>query len=404
MLSTTPPREIMTTHPHQVNPYTWLQFFDPAAALQSVVDHAETLGSSRRARHTIRVYLSSLADFFAFAGCTVIRREMRQDIILAGDASEMDHYTFHFHRMQMPGKQLVQEYCAARRRDGLSATSLKRYLSAIRHFIRALDEQPVSPSTGADLLLIMEMQRQFRQAANMKNPASEFTTNRPALENHGQRLELNEVNLLFESFTPVLDTLAGKRDLALLYSGITTGLRAAELERITLNSIRQGPDCYEVRVLGKRGNIDPVGMDSTAYRLITEFVAAWNARLDDGDPRRITGDTPIWQPLMKNDEIPAIGYHSYQPEKGIRARALSHIVVRRTEEAFGKDKSISAHDMRRTCAYLMRAHGFSWEQIQAQLRHKSIATTQKYVGKVKNLAQSLPSTRIEFFVPLALAA
>ena len=362
----------------------WLDYFDPAAALAEVINHIETLPGSRHERHTMRAYLGSLADYCRHLGAVVIHRTG-------------EDYRFWFENMTMPTRSITGDYMASLKRRGLSTSTIVRYMAAVRLFLKALEEQSVTPGSGGDFLFIMEAQRQFRLAYNLKNPPADRTSNRPALEQHGTRLQLAQVNQLFASFQDEISLLHGKRDLALLYLGITSGLRAAEIARMTLDTIQQGDNCYEVRVRGKRSNHDPVGIDSDAYALIMDYVDAWNARLDPGDPRRIENDSPLFQPVLKGGHIPAGGINDYDPLKGISARSILKIVERRTYQALGK--GITAHDMRRTCAYLMRSHGYEWDQIRAQLRHRSIGTTEKYVGKSQNLAQGLLSNRVHFTLP-----
>lgn len=386
MLAITPqPQMITQVQPqHQIDPFAWLNYFDPDAALASVVNHIETLPGSRNERHTMRAYLSSIADYARYMGAHVHRY------------SEED-YEFQFSYMRMPTKDETSSYIAACKRNGLTSSTITRYMAAVRHFIRALEEQPVYPQSGGDFVFILEAQRQFRLAAGTKNPAPDRTSNRPALEQHGTRLSLLQVNSLFESFQSEIHTLTGKRDLALLYLGITSGLRAAEIARITLHSITPGKDCYEVKVRGKRSNHDPIGIDSTAYDLITAYTTAWNDRLADDDPRRITPDTPVFQPLLKGDHIPPMGLRNFDPSHGLSARAILKLVARRTGDALGS--SITAHDMRRTCAHLMRSHGYEWDQIRSQLRHRSIGTTEKYVGQEQDLSRALLSKRVTFTIP-----
>ncbi len=144
-----------------------------------------------------------------------------------------------------------------------------------------------------------------------------------------------------------------------------------------------------------------MGIDSTAYTLIVGMVEAWNERLDPDDARRIAGDMPIFQPLLRGDHIPALGLRGYNPAKGMTPRAILQIVERQTAAALGS--AITAHDMRRTCAHLMRSHGYEWDQIRAQLRHRSIGTTEKYVGQEQDLSRALLSKRVTFIVPEAPA-
>lgn len=364
--------------------FRWLLYFNPEEALQSVINHIETLPGSRHERHTMRAYLGSLADYCGHLGARVAH--------YGGE-----NYQFWFDQMGMPNRATTGDYIATLKKRGLSSPTITRYMAAVRLFLRALEEQSVNLSSGGDFLFVMEAQRQFRLAIAVKNPPPDRSSNRPALEQYGQRLQLAQVNQLFTSFQAEISTLQGKRDLAILYLGITSGLRAAEIARITVDSIQPGKDCYEIRVRGKRSNHDPIGVDSDSHALIMDYVTAWNNTLDESDPRRIAGDNPIFQPLLKGGHIPPLGHNSYDPLAGLSARSILRIVERRTQAALGK--AITAHDMRRTCAYLMRSHGYEWDQIRAQLRHKSIGTTERYVGQEQDLSRALLSKRVTFLLP-----
>lgn len=390
---TTPQTQIISSPSRESHddPFLWLNYFDPYAALDTMTNHIETLPGSGHERHTMRAYLSSLADFCQFCGAHVAHYSA-------------ESYDINFAQMEMPTKSIMQNYIAHCKRRGLSSNTVSRYMAAIKHFLRALEEQFVTLNKD-NFLFVPEARRQFGMAAKVKAPPSDRTSNRPALEQFGTRLTLKQVNQLFESFQPEIHTITGKRDLALLYLGITSGLRAAELARLTMDSITPGKDCYEIRVRGKRSNFDPVGIDSTAYALIQSYVAAFNAAVfssprPEGEGqgvRAISGTVPIFQPILRGDHIPAPGLRGYDPASGISARAILKIVERRAEAALGI--KFAAHDMRRSCAKLMRDEGYEWELIQTQLRHKSIATTQIYVGKSQNLAMGLLSNRIHFNVP-----
>ena len=368
----------------------WLAYFDPFAALESVINHVETLPGSRHERHTMRAYLASLADYCQHHGA-----------IISHHGAES--YDFRFDRMTQPTKSTTQDYIASAKRRGLTSATITRYMASIRHFLRALEEQSVIPRSGDDFVYIMEAQRQFRLAGSVKNPAPDKTSNRPALENHGKRLNLHQVNKLFSSFEhgsvdlPDIRTITGKRDLALLYLGITSGLRAAELSRLTLANIHATDNCFEIKVRGKRSNHDPIGIDDTAHKLIMDYVQSYNAALPAADPRSIAEDTVLFQPLLRGDHPVTIGLRGKSSTSGLSARAILKIVSRRSIHALGFE--ITAHDMRRTCAYLMRSHGYEWDQIRAQLRHRSIGTTEKYVGKAQDLSASLLSKRVHFDLP-----
>lgn len=379
-----PSTQIIEQNQHPVDDYAWLAYYDPQAALKTVIDYVDSLTGSQFERHTMRAYMSSLADFCGHLGAHTIHHGA-------------EDYTFIFDRMRMPGRAAVTEYIASLRRRGLGAKTVTRYMAAVRHFIRALEEQPVYPQSGSDFVYIMEMQRQFRLSAGVKNPKSDKSSSRPAVEQTGTRLTISQVNQLFDSFSDKLHRLDAQRDLALLYLGISSGLRAAELARVTPASITQGDTCYEIRVRGKRNNIDPVGIDATAYQLITAYITTWNHQLDHDDPRRITQYTPIFRPVMHNGGIPPLTWRKGDPAAGMARGAILYAVNKRTLAALGF--AITAHDMRRSCATLMRKNGYEWDQIRDMLRHWSISTTEGYVGRERDLSKGLLSNRVDFVVP-----
>lgn len=370
----------------------WQNFFSPENALLSVIDYVETKGSSQHERHTMLAYLSSLADYCRFLGASVTHHE-RED------------YTWDFSTMAMPTKANTQEYIANCKRKGLSSKTIVRYMASIRHFLRALYEQdPTTPQSGQDFLYVLQAQKQFQIAASVKNPSPDKKTSRPALETHGSRLELDEIDLLFSSWRPSFNslpnitTLAGKRDIALVYLGLISGLRASELGRLKLENIQKVDDTnYAITVRGKGNKFDPVGIDAEAYALVQQFVEFWNGFLPEDDSRRITATTPIFQPVLRGDNIS----ENLNVSKGINPRNLSEIVTKRIAAALPKYsvKKFTAHDMRRTCAYIMRELGYEWDMIRQKLRHESIATTERYVGKKLNLEGSNWTKKRRFNLP-----
>ena len=285
----------------------WLRFFDPHAALGQVVAHVETLPGSRYERHTMRAYLGSLADYCRWLGADVAH----------GDGED---YRFDFSTMTLPTKENTAAYIGHCKALGLTSSTVTRYMAAVRHFLRALDEQPVNMSSGADFLYVSQCQRQFRLAAGVKNPPTDRTSNRPALEQHGIRLSMAQVNVLLSSFQDELDTLTGRRDLALLYLGISTGLRAAEIARLTLGNIQRGDKCFEIRVRGKRNNFDPVPMDDDAFLFVQKWLSAWTAA--SGQPLSDDTQSPVSTLI-----VPSAGHDGAAPAPTgtpfVRARSHS---------------------------------------------------------------------------------
>ncbi len=382
-LSSTPAIEIIVEDRPRVD-IRWLEFFDPAAAWRGVLDYVEALPSSRHERHTMRAYTLSLAAFLRYAGAGVIH--------YGGE-----HFQIDFCTMAMPNRDMMQAYIGHLKREGKSSKTVMRYMAPVRLFVNALENQTVDIRSGADMAFVMEAQRQFRLAAATKNPKPDVTSHRPALEQYGTRLSFAQVNRLLEWFLPRMDRLDARRDLALIYLGINSGLRAAEIARLRLADIEEGGKCRLMKVRGKRNNVDPVPLDETGYGLLLDWIACWNERLMPDDPRRITPQIPIFQPLVKGNSIPRLGWIGWHPSRGLSEAAILKLVSRVARNSIGV--ALRTHDLRRTCAKLMRDNQFEWDDIRALLRHNSIATTEKYVGRELDLSRSLLSNRLDFDVP-----
>lgn len=348
------------------NQNTWQRYFSVPDALNAVNNHLETLPSARSPeKHTRRVYTAGLRYFLEWASGS------------------------------MPTELLLEQFISHLKSKGLKSSTIGcKYLAPVRLFIKKLNAQiiPLEGMNGGEFFFINECKQHLTNAATIKTPRPETSTNRSALYAHGKRLNLLQVNQVFQSIDR--ETLLGQRDIALLYLGFTTGLRIAELARVTLASIAMGTDCYEIKIRGKRNNVDPVPIDSTALGLINDWVEAFNAAIPADDPRRITENTPIWQPLGKNDAPRPIGVNGYKSGCGITTQAIRGILARRVKHALGF--TIAPHDMRRTVAAIGRQSGMDYDELRMLLRHKNVATTARYVGNPPNLSASIISNRVNF--------
>lgn len=360
----------------------WLNYFDRAAALESVFAHIAALPSSRNTteQHTLRVYKSGLAYFINWIE----------------DA--------------LPTPSAVQKYIAhlTLQKNLKSSTVGSKYLAPLRLYLKALAVQHIpsrldgSPLNTEDRHFIVDAREQLRAAVDVPTPRDETTSNLPPLWQHGERLALRQINQLYQICDP--NTIAGSRDLAILYVGFTSALRIAEIQRMTLSSIRRGKSSYEVHVRGKRSNIDPVPLDSTAYQLIMEYVAIYNADLETDDPRYIHRDTPLWQPLQHNDTPFPVGYQGIDPSRGMSSQSLRMMLKKRCQQVQEYDNTmpvIAPHDMRRSAAALGHEAGMDYPELQRLLRHRNMATTFGYIGKAPDLSKSIISQMpdINFVIP-----
>ena len=245
-------------------------------------------------------------------------------------------------------RALVQQYRAALLTQGLSAATINLRLSPIR-----------------------KLASELADAGMLQQNVAAAIDRVPGVERRGTRvgnwLLKDQANALLSAPDP--ETLAGKRDRAILALLIGCGLRRAELLRLDVEDIQQREARWVIPDMMGKGN-----------RLRTVTVPAGvKARLDVWlASAGITGGR-IFRPLNKRDLIVGL---EIKDEKTIWR--LVTMYAKKTE--LGK---LAPHDLRRTCAKLCRKAGGDLEQIQLLLGHASIQTTERYLGTEQALAHAV---------------
>lgn len=362
----------------------WVQIFDPMDAVSRVFQHVETLPSRHTTRHTARQYRICLYDYLEFCGA-VIDLDQRDKTRLDGDV-------FDFSEMRIHSPEQMQDYISYCIDEGRTSKTIKKYMAPIRRYLNALRKQMFFGLTGEKRMLVDDVKQIFELAADVNAPRVEYKSSEGAAEK-GFWLNLSEVKTYFDEIEQ--DTKGGRRDLALAYVALITGLRVSELARMRLCDIQPGKTApYDVRVLGKRNNTDAVGLDKQGYDLIMNYVALYNAGLEDDDPRRIGDKTPLWQPLRRGDNYAVVGVNHYEVEVGMKTNAIRRMFDKRTPDVIRErngGKGMTPHNWRRTMGTGLRDKEAPLHAIQRQLRHESIATTDKYLKKPDDLSIGLLS-------------
>ena len=358
------PSAIIVSSPAPQIDLDWLNYFDLDMALKATFSHIAALPGTKNTpeKHTARAYQSGLFYFLEWSA----------------------------DRLPTPG--LIKEFIAhlsiksnhRTKSTGLaSSTIASKYLAPVRLYLKALAGQMIVGNAG-NTHIITNYREQIRAAALIKNPGADKKSNISALLRHGTRLTKRQLKKIIKEARDRSDTIAGKRDLALLRTAFYTGLRLAEMQRMTLSSIEEiDDDVYTVTVRGKRNNHDPVAITDKAVDAINDYVQAYNDMLPIGDTRRIGQDTPIWQSLTRSGNHLPINHQTgtnkrtkqptfYKPSNGMSMSGLSGIIRRLA--------GIAPHDTRRTFAYLAFKSGMAIEWISQQMRHSSILVTQNYIG------------------------
>jgi len=362
---------------------TWLNYWKPGEAYRDFfADLANMPSSKTPERHTMRVYSGGLDYFFKCYGTNTLPTK-----------SVVNRYITHLrHEKEWRGNK------------GLSVATIgSKYLAPLRKYVDFLASQHIqtrvdgSPLTNQDRNYIMDAREQMRAAINVKTPKDENTSNLAPLYQHGERLTVGQIQQLYD--TCDVNTLAGLRDFAILYTGFTTGMRIAELRRMTLSKIKKADACYLIHVRRKRGNRDPIPLDHHGYQIITAYVHRYNNTLSLDDPRRITVDAPLWQAIQHNDTAFPLNYQGRAMHTtGMSASAIRYVLKKRARQANTGSLSdfpeFAPHDMRRSAASIAHQNGMPIPEIQALLGHKNGGVTLNYIGKPpqpeKSLITNLP--------------
>ena len=367
-ISTIPQNTITMSRPIPQIDHDWANYFDTNAALESVAAHIAALRSTKRTpeKHTLRSYQAGLSYFLNWS---------------------LD---------QLPSKALLEKYIAhlstktnhRTKGYGLSSSTISsKYLAPLRLYLNALVDQHI-PGTQHDFHIIENYRNQIRAALKIKSPAGDETSDLSDLYRYGSRLSRRQVRKILKGLKQATN-LASLRDHALLRTAFTTGLRLAELQRITLSNITEDetdPGKWKLVIRRKRCKYDPIAMPHEVMDAINDYVDKYNAGLPAGDPRRINDDTPIWQSLTRSGNYLPINHKTavnhvgenifYQPSKGMSTGGITGIIK--------KHANIAPHDCRRTTATIADQSSMPLSYISRLLGHASNATTERYIKRPPN--------------------
>ena len=244
-------------------------------------------------------------------------------------------------------RAIVQRYKAELVASGMGVPSINQRLSAIRKLVQE------AADNGA-------LDWQFATTV----------TSVKGIKQTGQRLGLwlteDETKQLLNA--PDLATLKGRRDRALLSVLVGCGLRRVEVCALTFDHIQKRDGRFMILdLVGKRGRIRSIPMPRFTKRAIDAYTQ--DADLSEGH---------IFRSVNRWDQLQ---YDHLSPQ-----------AVRRVVVGYGAKighPELAPHDLRRTCAKLMRKKGAKLEEIQTILGHESIETTRRYLGPLDDFDNPL---------------
>lgn len=164
--------------------------------------------------------------------------------------------------------------------------------------------------------------------------------------------------------------LRRKRDKAILGVLLAAGLRTIEISRLRVGDVKHsGGICYLAVVgKGKDESVD-VKLSRKAEQLITDWLAA-------REPVDVVSDS---SPLFCSLAINSFG-------ADLSSNSVSTLCKRYLEAAGLKTDSIVAHSLRHSLATNALMKGASLMEVQQQLRHANLSTTQIYLHEAEKAA------------------
>jgi integrase/recombinase XerC len=261
----------------------------------------EFLAAERGASaHTLRGYAGDLAELQAYL------RSVRVSGLAAADA------------------RVLRGYLAWLHGRGLAKSSIARKVACARSCYRFLARRELVATNPA------------RQLASPRLPRR-----LPSVLPKDESKELLDA--------PAEDTLAGRRDRALLELLYASGLRVAECCGLDLEDVDRRHGSVRVMGKGSKERVVPVG------EIALEALEAYLDRRGGGHG-----------PLFRN-------------ARGTRLSTRSvHSIVRRRARAAGLARRVTPHTLRHTFATHLLGEGADLRFIQELLGHSRLSTTQRY--------------------------
>ena len=215
----------------------------------------------------------------------------------------------------------------------IGRTTQNYHLIAMRSFLRYLARRDIA-SLAPDKI----------ELATAKRPPVSF-------------LDKDEVQRLMDTVKP--DTLAGKRDRAILALLFSSGLRISELVALNRDSINLERGEFTIRGKGQKDR--PVYISEYATHILQDYLAS---RKDDFDPLFIHFSG-------SKSELEGGNYTR------LTARSIQRAVERYSKQA-GITKHVTPHTLRHSFATDLLMNGADLRSVQGLLGHSNIATTQVY--------------------------
>jgi integrase len=276
---------------------------------------------------------------------TIVTDAVRSPHTKVAYSHALKHFINWYVKAGMPilSKATIQRYFNELREAGTGPSVINLRRSAIRKLmIEAAENNALDPHLLASILRVKAEEQTGRRLGN-------WLTYEQAIK---------RVN------SPDITTLKGVRDRAILAVFIGCGLRRNEVAGLTFEHIQMRDGRWViVDIVGKRNKLRSVAIPTWAKVAID----AWADRAGISSGR-------LFRAISRGGNLQG---------ETMTPQALYKLVNEYSRKVLGF--TIAPHDLRRSCAKIAKEHGAPMDQIQFMLGHKSIQTTERYLGTQQNL-------------------
>ncbi len=260
--------------------------------------------------HTLRAYHKDLLQFDVF-----LKAEKRSSL------ASINHL-------------LLRKFLAVLRSKSYSKTTIARKLASIRSFFKFLIQKGELVSNPFEMLRTPKQEKKLPHF-----------------------LSINEVDVLLE--TPDRSNVMGLRDMAILETLYSTGIRVSELVALDENNIDFFGGMIKVLGKGKKERLVPIG--GHAMKAINEYVGS-KPKNNKSEKEKISGSGPLFLNRFGNR---------------LTARSVARSLDKYLKIS-GLNQLTSPHTFRHSFATHLLDKGADLRSVQEMLGHSSLSTTQIY--------------------------
>ena len=320
-----------------------------------LIDYLNYLKSIKGlSEYTIKEYAYDLDAFIEFQLIRKLYNNDRQAYMDNFDPSKINKYADDnfFEKLNIQDFYAFLSYLYNYKND--TATTRSRKISAIKSFYKYM----------------------YSEIEIIDNNVAAKLTNPKISQRQPVYLTLNETEILLETISKEQNDFLRARDMAIVFTFLTTGMRLSELVSIDLSDVNKD----NFKIIGKGNKERTVYLTSNCQELINIYIIKRSE-------------------YLKDDSINALFVSTRK--KRISNRTVQATIDKYLEKAGFDTKIYSTHKLRHTAATLMYKYGnVDIRALKDILGHASVSTTQIYTHlddeDLKDAVNKNPLSGLEF--------